>query len=178
MDCGLPGFSAHGILQVRILESVATPSPGNLYSLKKFSCIGEPSSSLSNICNKLLFIKIHDWRRTARFADLLPTTRRSFCQVSLVCKQVVWYLKEGGAESLPISQNTKESKSGLSWTSPLVQWLRVQLPMKANPSLAWEDSAYHGTAEPVSHKYWRLRALEWMLHSKWSYCNEKPSQGD
>ena len=30
MDCSLPGFSAHGILQVRILESVATPSSGNL----------------------------------------------------------------------------------------------------------------------------------------------------
>ena len=28
--CSLPGFSVHGILQARILESVATPSPGDL----------------------------------------------------------------------------------------------------------------------------------------------------
>ena len=30
MDCSLPGSSAHGILQARILEWVAFPSPGNL----------------------------------------------------------------------------------------------------------------------------------------------------
>ena len=30
MDCGLPGSSAHGILQARILECVAMPPPGNL----------------------------------------------------------------------------------------------------------------------------------------------------
>ena len=30
MDCGLPGSSAHGILQAGILEWVAIPSPGGL----------------------------------------------------------------------------------------------------------------------------------------------------
>ena len=30
MDCSPPGSSAHGILQARILEWVAMPSPGNL----------------------------------------------------------------------------------------------------------------------------------------------------
>ena len=30
MDCGPPGSSVHGILQVRIVEWVAIPSPGNL----------------------------------------------------------------------------------------------------------------------------------------------------
>ena len=30
MDCSLPGSSVHGILQARILESVAFPSPGDL----------------------------------------------------------------------------------------------------------------------------------------------------
>ena len=32
MGCSLPGSSIHGILQARILEWVATPSPGNLAS--------------------------------------------------------------------------------------------------------------------------------------------------
>ena len=30
MDCSLPGSSVHGILQARILEWVAMPSPGDL----------------------------------------------------------------------------------------------------------------------------------------------------
>jgi len=30
MDCNLPGFPVHGILQARILEWVAIPSPGDL----------------------------------------------------------------------------------------------------------------------------------------------------
>ena len=30
MDCSLPGFSVHGILQARILEWVPFPSPGDL----------------------------------------------------------------------------------------------------------------------------------------------------
>ena len=30
MDCSLPGSSAHGILQARILEWVACPPPGDL----------------------------------------------------------------------------------------------------------------------------------------------------
>ena len=32
MDCSLPGFSDHGILQARILEWVAISSPGDLPS--------------------------------------------------------------------------------------------------------------------------------------------------
>ena len=30
MDCSLPGFSVHGILQARVLEWVAIASPGDL----------------------------------------------------------------------------------------------------------------------------------------------------
>ena len=30
MDCGLPGFSVHGILQARILSGLSCPSPGGL----------------------------------------------------------------------------------------------------------------------------------------------------
>ena len=30
MDCSFPGSSVHGISQARILESVVTPSPGDL----------------------------------------------------------------------------------------------------------------------------------------------------
>ena len=30
VDCSLPGSSVHGILQARILEWVASPSPGDL----------------------------------------------------------------------------------------------------------------------------------------------------
>ena len=30
MDCSPPGFSVHGILQARILEWIAMPSPGDL----------------------------------------------------------------------------------------------------------------------------------------------------
>ena len=30
MDCSLPGSSVHGILQARVLEWVALPSPGDL----------------------------------------------------------------------------------------------------------------------------------------------------
>ena len=32
MDCSLPGFSVHGILQARTLEWVPFPSPGDLFN--------------------------------------------------------------------------------------------------------------------------------------------------
>ena len=34
MDCSLPGFSAHGILQVRILEWVAMPSSRGIFPIQ------------------------------------------------------------------------------------------------------------------------------------------------
>ena len=35
MDCSLPGFSVHGVLQARILKWVPCPPPGDLPNLEK-----------------------------------------------------------------------------------------------------------------------------------------------
>ena len=40
MDCSPPGSSVHGILQARILEWVAMPSPSDQTHISSVSCIG------------------------------------------------------------------------------------------------------------------------------------------
>ena len=49
MDCGLPGFSVHGMSQARILEWVAIPPPGDfpfsLYESESVSCSVMSNSS-------------------------------------------------------------------------------------------------------------------------------------
>ena len=41
------------------------------------------------------------------------------------------------------------------WTSLVVQWLRISLPVQGTwvRSLVWEDSSCHGATKPVSHSY-------------------------
>ena len=43
-----------------------------------------------------------------------------------------------------------------SWTSLVVQWLRILLPMQATwfRSLVWEDPTCRRSAKPMHHKYW------------------------
>ena len=68
------------------------------------------------------------------------------------------------------------------WTSLVVQWLRMCLPMQGTqvPSLVQEDSTCHKATKPVGQNYW-ARALEPACLSCWSpctleltLCNEKP----
>ena len=48
----------------------------------------------------------------------------------------------------------------LSQTYPVIQWLRIHLPMRGAwvRSLVWEDSTYHGATKPMHHDY-RAHAL-------------------
>ena len=41
------------------------------------------------------------------------------------------------------------------WTSLVVQWLRIHLPMQGTQvqSLVWEDSTCRGTTKPVCYNY-------------------------
>ena len=51
MDCGLPGSSAHGILQVRILEWVAMPSSRGSSPPRDQTCV----SYISCISKRVLY---------------------------------------------------------------------------------------------------------------------------
>ena len=71
-----------------------------------------------------------------------------------------------------------------SWTSLVVQWLRICLPKQGTqvPSLVWEDPTCHGASKPVCHNYWawvlelpKLAYLEPMLHSERSHLSEESS---
>ena len=46
MECSLPGSSVHGILQMRILEWVAVPSPGDLLNPRMEPTDLSPADSL------------------------------------------------------------------------------------------------------------------------------------
>ncbi|KAJ8793328.1 hypothetical protein J1605_000323 [Eschrichtius robustus] len=52
------------------------------------------------------------------------------------------------------------------WTSLVVQWLRIRLPMQGTQvrSLVREDPTYHGATKPVRHNY-RACALEPASHN-------------
>ena len=58
-------------------------------------------------------------------------------------------------------------------TSPVVQWLRIRLPMQATWSLVQKDFTCCGATKPVHSNYWAY-SLESMLFNKRSHCNEKP----
>ena len=53
--------------------------------------------------------------------------------------------------------------------SPVVQWLRIRLPMQGTRvrALVREDSTCRGATKPVRHNYWAC-ALEPMSHNYWA----------
>ena len=55
-----------------------------------------------------------------------------------------------------------------TWTSLVVQWLRIHLPMKGTQvqSLVQEDSTGYGATKPMCHNCWSWGYLEPMLHNK------------
>ena len=65
------------------------------------------------------------------------------------------------------------------WTSLVVQWLRIRLPMQGTqvPALVREDPTCHGAAKPVRHNY-RACALEPVLRNKRGYDSERPPHRD
>ena len=50
---------------------------------------------------------------------------------------------------------TTDVKKHSTWTSLVVQWLRIHLPMQGTQvrALAQEDPTCRGAAKPVSHNY-------------------------
>ena len=65
----------------------------------------------------------------------------------------------------PILDTGLISKILNNWTSLVVQWIRICLPMQGTwvPSLIREDSTCRGTTKPRSHNYW-AHALEPVSH--------------
>ena len=54
---------------------------------------------------------------------------------------------------------------GSSWTSLLVQWLRIHQPMQQScvPSLIWEDSTCPRVTIPMCHTSWACAPQQWKL---------------
>ena len=65
-----------------------------------------------------------------------------------------WDVYLSGSVSMTLPE-ANESYSAI-WTSLMVQWLRILLPMQRTQvrSLFQEDSTGHRTAKPVHHSYW------------------------
>ena len=63
-----------------------------------------------------------------------------------------------------------------SWTSLVVQWLRICLAVQGTwvQSLVLEDPTHPGATKPVCRYYWGWRALEHVLCNKRSHHDEKP----
>ena len=64
------------------------------------------------------------------------------------------------------------------WTSLVVQWLRIRLPMQGTrvQALVWEDPTCRRATKPMRHNYWAC-ALEPMSHNNWACMPQllKPS---
>ena len=65
-----------------------------------------------------------------------------------------WDVYLSGLVSMTLPEDS-ESNSAI-WTSLVVQWLRILLPMQRTQvrSLFQEDSTGHRTTKPVHHNYW------------------------
>ena len=80
--------------------------------------------------------------------------------------------------------NDKTDLKELFWTSLVVQWLRIHLPVQGTwvGSLVGEDPTYRGATKPVSHnsRAWEPQllkpaCLEPMLCDKRNHCSKKPA---
>ena len=80
-----------------------------------------------------------------------------------------WYLEQ--RNKFPLHWTAVRIKCKCIGTSPVVQWLRIRLPMQGTQvrSLVWEDPTCHGTTKPASHNYWAY-TLEPKRHNYWSPC--------
>ena len=67
MDCSLPGFSVHGILQARILEWVAIPSPRYL---------SDPGIAYTSLALAGGFFVTEPWLRIALFKIIRGGTKK------------------------------------------------------------------------------------------------------
>ena len=60
--------------------------------------------------------------------------------------------------TISMVKKKKEKKLALIWTSPMVQWLRIHLPIQGTQvwSLAWKDTRKNTshTTKPVHHNHW------------------------
>ena len=67
--------------------------------------------------------------------------------------------------SLQSGQRTILIPKRISWTSLVVQWIGIHLPMKRTGvwSLVQEESACRGATKPMCHNYW--------AHAPWSLCS-------
>ena len=77
---------------------------------------------------------------------------------------------------------TRKWAGNWTWTSLVVQWIRICLPMQGTWvwSLVWEDSTCHRITKPVHHNYWasvlqplKPAYLGPVLHNKRSHCHEE-----
>ena len=76
--------------------------------------------------------------------------------------------REDGTKKLAEGRSIRQFIKMWRRTSPVVQWLRICLPMQGTgvQALVQEDPTCHGATKPVH--------LEPMLHNKRSHWNEKP----
>ena len=76
-----------------------------------------------------------------------------------------WYLLQDSCFPYT-TDNKKQSR----WTSRVVQWLRIRLPMQGTQvrSLVWEDPTCRGATKPVHRNYWAC-ALEPTSHNYWAH---------
>ena len=58
-----------------------------------------------------------------------------------------------------------------SWTSLVVQWIRICLPMQGTQvqSLGWENPTHHRATQPVHLNHWDLHILGPMSHNCWAF---------
>ena len=66
-------------------------------------------------------------------------------------------------------------KKGKEWTSLVVQWLSICLPMQGTGvwSLVRKDPTCHGAAKPVHHSCWAR--VPWApIHKQRCHCSEEP----
>ena len=91
MDCSLPGASVHGILQARILEWVAFPSPGHLPDPELQP--GSPALQTDSLPSKPAGKPLPENRLLTKMQNWKPWHRAvSFCFICYICWDIFLYL--------------------------------------------------------------------------------------
>ena len=96
--------------------------------------------------------------------EIIPSTFSDHTSIKLEIN----YRKKTGKSTNMCKLNNVLLKKQL-WTSLVVQWLRLCLPMQGTwvRSLVWEDPTCHRATKPLHHNYWAC-VLEPTSHNYWA----------
>ena len=121
------------------------------------------------------------WKGNMLFCDLWHVQEEgSRARIHILSSKTSSTKAPDNMRSIHSHANWSFKKDSGFWTSLVVQWLRICLPMQGTRvrSVVREDLRCHGATQPMCHSYWSPHALQPMLCNRRGHQKEIPLHRD